>query len=92
MKYNLSSDRIKSAMIVALVRIELDSIGASLTFALSFVDGVILSLLMNGFPDSGHPSNSLSRSCKVGKDGISCSNASLSSVGFDDSDQGCDGS
>jgi hypothetical protein len=80
----LSPDRIKSAMIVDLVCIKLGTrIGMSFPCAISCVAGVIVSMLMNGFHDSCHPPNVLSRSCKVGKDGISCNNTSFSCVASD---------
>ena len=92
MKNSLSSDQIKSAMIVVLVRIEFGRTEMSFSPDSPCVAGVIVSLTMNGFPDSGHPSNSLSSSCNVGKDGISSSSASFSCVASFDVDHGCEGS
>ena len=77
MKNSLSSDLTRSAMTDDYVLSEVDNERIlSLTDSIG-VAGVLISLSMNGLPDSGHPSNSSSSSWTVGKLGMLSSMASL---------------
>ena len=62
MKNSLSSDRTRSVTVDDFVLIDADSARVLSLMNLAGTAGVEISLSINGLPDSGHPSNSLSSS------------------------------
>jgi hypothetical protein len=89
MKYSLSPDLIRSATIAAFLFIDVSR--TKIPFWIG-PTGVITSQFIKGLPDSGNPSNLLSTSWSVGKDGISFMSTIFSCAAAAGADHGCEGS